>query len=153
MLYLDSSAIVKLVVHEPESADLVQAVQADPEIVASGLAWTEVMIAVRRAGRSTARAERVLEGIAFIPIDYGILHEAAALGKDLRTLDAIHLATALSLRPDVVTIITYDLRQAQAASELGLEVAMPGSTWVDKSMRPLVDLDDKDAVQRILDER
>jgi predicted nucleic acid-binding protein len=129
VLYLDSSAIVKLVVREPETADLVQAVQADPEIVSSGLAWTEVMIAVRRAGRSTARAERVLDGIALIPIDDGILHEAAALGpKDLRTLDAIHVATVLSLRPDVETMITYDVRQALVASALGLVVAMPGST-------------------------
>ena len=129
MLYLDSSAIVKLVVHEPETADLVQAVLVDPQIVSSGLAWTEVMIAVRRTGRSTARAKRVLDGIAFIPIDDGILHEAAALGpKDLRTLDAIHMATALSLRPDVVSIVTYDVRQARGASALGLEVAMPGST-------------------------
>lgn len=129
MLYLDSSAIVKLVVQEPETADLVQAVLVDPEIVSSGLAWTEVMIAVRRAGRSTARAEHVLEGIAFIPIDDGILHEAAALGpKDLRTLEAIHVATALSLRPDVETMITYDVRQALVASALGLVVATPGST-------------------------
>jgi predicted nucleic acid-binding protein len=134
VLYLDSSAIVKLVVHEPETADLVQAVLADPEIVSSGLAWTEVMIAARRAGRSTARAERVLDGIAFIPIDDGILREAAALGpKDLRTLDAIHVATALSLRPDVVTMITYDVRQALVASALGLVVAKPGSTL---PMRP-----------------
>ena len=132
MLYLDSSAIVKLVVNAPETADLVLAVQADPEIVSSSLAWTEVMIAVRRAGRSTARAERVLDGIALIPIDDGILHEAAALSpKNLRTLDAIHVATALSLRPDVATMITYDVRQAQIASALGLEVAMPGSLLTD----------------------
>jgi predicted nucleic acid-binding protein len=129
VLYLDSSAIVKLVVREPETADLVQVVLADPEIVSSGLAWTEVMIAVRRAGRSIARAERVLEGIAFTPIDDGILHEAAALGpKDIRTLDAIHVATALSLRPDVETMITYDVRQARAAFALGLDVRMPGAT-------------------------
>ena len=132
MLYLDASAIVKLVVREPETADLVLAVQADPEIVSSGLAWTEVMIAVRRAGRSTARAERVLDGIAFIPIDDGILHEAAALGpKDIRTLDAIHVATALSLLPDVETMITYDVRQALVASALGLGVAMPGASAPD----------------------
>jgi predicted nucleic acid-binding protein len=128
VLYLDSSAIVKLVVHEPESSDLIRTVRTDPEIVSSGLAWTEVVLATRRAGRSTGRAERVLDGIALVPIDEGILREAATLGpKDLRTLDAIHLATALSLRPDVGTMITYDLRQARAASALGLEVEMPGS--------------------------
>lgn len=129
MLYLDSSAIVKLVLREPETAELVQVVQAGPEVVSSNLAWTEVLIATRRAGRSTARAERVLESIALVPIDDGILREAAALGpKDLRTLDAIHLATVLSLSPDVGTMITYDVRQAHAASAHGLKVAMPGST-------------------------
>jgi uncharacterized protein len=127
VLYLDPSAIVKLVVQEPETSDLVQTVRADPEIVSSGLAWTEVVLATRRAGRSTSRAERVLDGIGLVPIDDGILREAVTLGpKDLRTLDAIHLATALSLRPDVGTMITYDVRQARAASALGLEVEMPG---------------------------
>lgn len=129
MLYLDSSAIVKLVVREPESAELVQALHADPDVVSSHIAWTEVVIATRRAGRSTARAERILDGIALVPIDDAILREAATLGpKDLRTLDAIHLATAVSLRPDVATVITYDVRQAHAASALGLEVWPPGAT-------------------------
>jgi predicted nucleic acid-binding protein len=117
-----------LVVDESETSNLIQAVRADPEIVSSGLAWTEVVLATRRAGWPTSRAERVLDGIALVPIDEAILREAATLGpKDLRTLDAIHLATTLSLRPDVGTMITYDGRQARAASAIGLEVAMPGS--------------------------
>ena len=129
MLYLDSSAIVKLVVSEPETAELVQALHTDPEVVSSHIAWTEVVIATRRAGRSAARAERILDGIALVPIDDAILREAATLGpKDLRTLDAIHLATALSLRPDVGPVITYDVRQAHAASARGLEVLTPGAT-------------------------
>jgi predicted nucleic acid-binding protein len=124
--YLDSSAIVKLVVREPETARLVEALRADPVVVSSHVAWTEVVIATRRAGRSTARAERILDGIALVPIDEAILREAATLGpKDLRTLDAIHLATAISLRPDVRTMITYDIRQSQAASALGLAVLTP----------------------------
>ena len=126
MRYLDSSAIVKLVVREPETARLVEALRADPVVVSSQVAWTEVVIATRRAGRSTARAERILDGIALVPIDEAILREAATLGpNDLRTLDAIHLATAISLRPDVRTMITYDIRQSQAASALGLAVLTP----------------------------
>ncbi len=126
MHYLDSSAIVKLVVREPETARLVEALREDPVVVSSHIAWTEVVIATRRAGRSTARAERILDGIALVPIDEGILREAATLGpKELRTLDAIHLATAISLRPDVRTMITYDIRQSQAASALGLAVLTP----------------------------
>jgi len=129
VLYLDSSAIVKLVVREPETAELVKAIHADPDVVSSHIAWTEVVIATRRAGRSTARAERILDGIALVPVDDAILRGAATLGpNDLRTLDAIHLATAVSLRPDVGTIVTYDVRQARAASALGLEVWAPGST-------------------------
>ena len=92
MRYLDSSAIVKLVVREPETARLVEALREDPVVVSSQVAWTEVVIATRRAGRSTARAERILDGIALVPIDEAILRDAATLGpKDLRTLDAIHL--------------------------------------------------------------
>jgi len=129
VLYLDSSAIVKLVVREPETAELVKAIHADPDVVSSHIAWTEVVIATRRAGRSTARAEGILDGIALVPVDDAILRGAATLGpNDLRTLDAIHLATAVSLRPDVGTIVTYDVRQARAASALGLEVWAPGST-------------------------
>jgi uncharacterized protein len=124
--YLDSSAIVKLVVREPETARLVEALRADPVVVSSHVAWTEVVIAIRRAGRSTARAERILDSIALVPIDEAILRGAATLGpKDLRTLDAIHLATAISLRPDVRTMITYDIRQSHAASALGLDVLTP----------------------------
>ncbi len=126
MRYLDSSAIVKLVVREPETARLVEALREDPVVVSSQVAWTEVVIATRRAGRSTARAERILDGIALVPIDEAILRDAATLGpKDLRTLDAIHLATAISLRPDVGTMITYDVRQSRAASALGLAVLTP----------------------------
>lgn len=126
MRYLDSSAIVKLVVREPETARLVEALRADPVVVSSHVAWTEVVIATRRAGRSTARAERILDSIALVPIDEAILREAATLGpKDLRTLDAIHLATAISLRPDVRTMITYDIRRSEAASALGLAVLTP----------------------------
>ena len=128
MLYLDSSAIVKLVLREPETAELVKAIRADPDVVSSHIAWTEVVIATRRAGRSTARVERILDGIALVPVDDAILRGAATLGpKDLRTLDAIHLATALSLRPDLTTVVTYDVRQAEAASAQGLDVLTPGA--------------------------
>jgi uncharacterized protein len=128
VLYLDSSAIVKLVSREPETADLVRAVRADPSLVSSALTWTEVLRAVRRVHGSTARAESVLGGIALIPIDDGILRSAARLAPTtLRTLDAIHLATVLSLGEDVSTLVTYDDRLAEAASEVGVDVMTPGA--------------------------
>jgi predicted nucleic acid-binding protein len=126
VIYLDSSAIVKLIAVEAESAALVETVRADPAVVSSALAWTEVVRAVRRARGSVARARRVLEGIALAPIDEGILREAADLAPAaLRTLDAIHLATALSLREDLARLITYDERLAGAASSVGLRVDAP----------------------------
>ena len=128
MLYLDSSAIVKLVAREPESPALVEAVRADPAVISSSLAWAEVVRAVTRAGGRVARAHAVLEGIALVPIDDGIIREAAMLQpSELRTLDAIHLATALSLGGELSALVTYDGRLAEAATTAGIEVATPGA--------------------------
>lgn len=128
MLYLDASAIVKLVVREPETPAVVAAIAADPEAVSSALAWTEVVRAARRARVRVARAEAVLERIGLVPVDEGILRAAAELRPPaLRTLDAIHLATALSLREDLAALVTYDARLAQAGAASGLQVLTPGA--------------------------
>jgi uncharacterized protein len=125
--YLDSSAIVKLVAREPETGHLVDAVRADSDVVSSELAVTEVVRAVARAGGGVARANAVLDGIALVPIDEAILRDAAELKPaSLRALDAIHLATALSLRRDLESVITYDRRLAEAATRAGLTVMSPG---------------------------
>ena len=127
MLYLDSSAVVKIVSREPETADMVRLVRADPSLVSSALAWTEVVRVVRRVRGNTARAEGVLSGIALVPIDDGIIRSAATLAPpSLRTLDAIHLATVLSLGADVSHLVTYDDRLAGAAGEAGIDVIAPG---------------------------
>jgi len=128
VLYLDSSAIVKLVAREPETPALVEAVRADPAVVSSALAWTEVVRAVRRARGRVARAQQVLDGIALVPIDEGTLRAAGDLAPaGLRTLDAIHLATALSLGEDVTGLVTYDERLAEAAAAVGIDVIAPGA--------------------------
>lgn len=127
MLYLDPSAIVKLVSREPETLDLVREVREDPALVSSALAWAEVIRAIRRAGGSQTRAERVLSGIGLVPIDDGIIRSAAALTPvTLRTLDTIHIATALSIRADVSQLVTYDDRLASAAAAAGIDVISPG---------------------------
>lgn len=126
MLYLDSSAIVKLVVREPGSSALVEAVTADPDVVSSALAYTEVMRANRRVGGPARRAEQVLRSIAFVPVDQAILREAARIEPtSLRTLDAVHLASALSLRPDVDAFVSYDARLSRAAAMAGLTARTP----------------------------
>jgi predicted nucleic acid-binding protein len=129
MLYLDSSAIVKLIAPEPETAALVEMLRTDSEAISSALARVEVLRAVRRVGSSperTSRAQEVLDRIALVPIDDDILHDAARLApRGLRTLDAIHLATALMLSPDLESVITYDTRLSDAAVEAGLAAAAP----------------------------
>jgi uncharacterized protein len=128
VLYLDSSAIVKLVASEPETAALVAAVREDPSLISSALAWTEVVRAVQRGRGNAARAERVLEGIALVPVDDGVIRAAASLRPTtLRTLDAVHVATALSLGDDVSHLVTYDERLTKAAKDAGINVIAPGS--------------------------
>ena len=129
MLYLDSSAIVKLVAPEPETASLVEALRSDPHTISSALARVEVMRALMRAGATADRVSRaaaILERIALVPIDADILGRAADLQPpDLQTLDAIHLATALLLRQDIAGVVTYDARLAGAAAAADVTVFAP----------------------------
>lgn len=127
MLYLDSSGIVKLVERESESAALIEVVRSAPALTSSALARAEVLRAIRRVRGSAARAEGALDAIALVPVDEGIIRTAAELDPvTLCTLDAIHLATALSLGSDISGLVTYDGRLARAATEAGLEVIAPG---------------------------
>jgi predicted nucleic acid-binding protein len=129
LLYLDSSALVKLVVREAESDALRAFVAARAAAVTSAVAVTEVGRAVRRLSPRRGLADRarlVLDGVALLAVDLEILDRAAALAPaELRTLDAIHVASALSLRPDLLAFVTYDDRQRAAARRAGLPVAAP----------------------------
>lgn len=129
LLYLDSSAIVKLVVSEDETAALVDFLAGWPERVSSALAHVEVLRAVARAGEEEPahrRAEEVLARISLIRIDDPVLSIASRLEPpELRTLDAIHLATALSVVEDLGGFVTYDGRMSGALSEAGMEALAP----------------------------
>lgn len=129
LLYLDSSAIVKLVVRELETTALLALLEEWSGRVSSVLARVEVLRALRRARASVAdyrRAELVLARLGFVRLDDEILAAAAALDPaDLRTLDAIHLATALSVRDELAAIVTYDQRLAEAATGARVEVWAP----------------------------
>jgi predicted nucleic acid-binding protein len=128
LLYLDSSALVKLVVAEPETAALLQFLRGWPHRVSSALARVEIARAVRRTTTGTAvrrRAARVLARIALVRIDDPVLAAAArVLPPSLRTLDAIHLATARSLE-ELAGIVTYDGRLARAAARSRVKVFSP----------------------------
>ena len=125
--YVDSSAIVKLVVREPESAALRRFLRRRAPLVVSGLARTEVTRAVRSLGaEALRRADQVLARFELVRVTDRILAAAGALEPSgLRTLDAIHLATASYFGTTLVHVITYDGRMADAARTLGMTVAAP----------------------------
>jgi predicted nucleic acid-binding protein len=127
-LYLDSSAFVKLVVEETESV-AVRAYLAsrDARRVSSALLRTESLRAVRHLGPDARAAVREgLRRVDLIGIDDRILDAAGTLEPlVLRTLDAIHLATAMAVGDDLEAIVTYDERMIEAARLLGLSTATP----------------------------
>jgi len=131
VLYVDSSALVKLVLVEPESAAMFGLFRADAGRLASALAQLELLRAVSRADPRTSCRERaldVLRTVSLMQIDGAVLDDAVKLGPPtLRSLDAIHLATALLVASDLDGFVTYDSRLAEAAGKLGLPVLSPGS--------------------------
>jgi predicted nucleic acid-binding protein len=130
LLYLDSSALVKLVLPEAETAALLTSLEAWPARVTSELAVVEVLRAARRASMEpglTQRAEEVLAGVHLLKIDTDLLGWAARLEpRSLRSLDAVHLASALSLGDDLGAIAIYDGPLTAAAAASGLRVLAPG---------------------------
>ena len=100
-----------------------------PEYVSSALLAVESLRACARYGAAYAREARVwLEGVALLAMDDQVLDEAASLEPaTLRSLDALHLATALSIRDDLGAFFTYDKRLAEAAEAHGLLVTSPAS--------------------------
>lgn len=126
--YVDSSALVKLVVDEEESAALQSFLDRAGTLYASALARTEVPRAARRSRepRSPARAHLVVDELDLVELDEELLFDAATVGDaGLRTLDAIHLATARALRDDLDAVVTYDVRLATAAEAEGFRVESP----------------------------
>jgi len=126
--YLDTSALVKLVVAEPESAALrAWAVERTSPLVTSDLARTELLRAVRRAAPDRLRlAREVLDALVLVTLAASDYEQAARLDPiELRTLDALHLAAALRLGDDLEGIVAYDARLGRAAGGLGLAVVAP----------------------------
>jgi predicted nucleic acid-binding protein len=126
--YLDTSALVKLVIDEAESAALVDWLSAaDREPVTSDLARTELVRAVRRwAPEQAVAATQVLEAVTVIALATSTFDAAARLDPvELRSFDALHLAAALELGDDLEAFVTYDDRQADAVRAYGVEVVEP----------------------------
>jgi predicted nucleic acid-binding protein len=123
---LDSSAFVKLVLPEPETPALHAALQGVSRLVASEILEVEVLRATRRGGGDTAVARAQLAAVRLLPLNGAIRVVASDLNPHtVRSLDAIHLATALSLGDRLDLLFTYDEHMVSAAGEAGLDVEAP----------------------------
>ncbi len=127
--YAESSALVKMALSEPESMALRESIHGVDRLVTSELAVTEVSRAALREGESAgARARAALLGIEMVPVDRPVLERAAQIEpRTLRSLDAIHVATALALESPDVVFFSYDRRTIEAAEANGLTVSSPGA--------------------------
>jgi predicted nucleic acid-binding protein len=128
-VYLDASALVKLVIDEPESDALRRYVRGGHVVVTSEIAMVEVRRAVRLSNPSSQTSEdtrALLDEAWLVELDVGLMEQAALIGPPrLRTVDAIHLATALQIEPD--EFLAYDHPLLAAAAAAGLSVASPGA--------------------------
>lgn len=126
--YLDTSALVKLLVREVETSSLRRHLRRWPRRSSAALTRVELIRTINRAGLSQLlpQARRQLLAIHLIRLDDQLLDRAAELDPPgLRSLDAIHLAAALSLGSDLAALITYDQRMTVAAEALSLPVMSP----------------------------
>jgi uncharacterized protein len=129
LAYVDTSAFVKVVLGEVEAPALRTELGKWEGAVASRLLRAEAIRACARYGHSFADlAREALNAVALVPVDDAVLDAAATVQPpELRTLDALHLATALSLGDDLGAMLVYDTRLASAAERAGLPVLAPGA--------------------------
>lgn len=130
MIYLDSSALMKLVRTEAETADLIEWLDAQQTeyAVTSELGRIEVFRAARRAGpAAVAEAHSVIGDLDLVPLNGTVQDLACDIGvAQLRTLDAIHLASAVLIRSALSAFVAYDHRLVDTARSLDLPVVAPG---------------------------
>jgi predicted nucleic acid-binding protein len=136
VFYADTSALVKLVRRERETNALLTYLDG-ADLVSSELVLTEIPRAIRRAAALDpsfllepllSRSGELIDALALRPVDCHILLGAGALAEPaLRALDAIHIASAVSLSP-VDAFVSYDDRQTAAARLAGLRTMTPVET-------------------------
>ncbi|WP_053721488.1 type II toxin-antitoxin system VapC family toxin [Saccharothrix sp. NRRL B-16348] len=130
MIYLDTSALAKLVRTEAETSALRAWLddRAGTRLVSSSLARVELIRAVRAEGDEAIRqATLILVELDQMTMTMDLLDAAGALPLPLKSLDAIHLASALRLRVDLDAFVAYDKRLLTAADQMGLPIASPGT--------------------------
>ncbi len=130
MIYLDSSALVKLAITEPESAVLARWLAERPNLVrvSSSLIRVEVPRAIWRADPAALQeAYQVIRRTREVRLTDDVLARAARLRPAaLRAFDAVHLASALAIRPHLEAFVAYDKTLLLAAQAVGIRTASPG---------------------------
>jgi predicted nucleic acid-binding protein len=131
VIYLDSSALLKLLHREAESEALGRwlSAQAGTPVLSSALAKVEVIRACRRVDAAALpAAQALLAGLDIVPLSSAVIDQAADVGgTTLRSLDAIHLASALSIGGDLSAFVAYDHRLSDAAVVAGLQLVAPSA--------------------------
>jgi predicted nucleic acid-binding protein len=129
LIYLDSSALVKLVLNEPETGALRDWLRGatDAGRITSEISWVEVLRVCRRTNDNELPTARgLLAALDFVQLTTELLETATRIDPPvLRSLDAIHLASALSIRDEISAFITYDRRLIAAAENTGLVAVAP----------------------------
>lgn len=124
--YVDSSALVKLVLDEADAAAMRRWYVEAERVVSSVIGLIETRRAVARKVDAPAHVNRILRTVTTLDLDGAIAAVASrAAPVGLRTLDAIHLATALAIGSELEAFVTYDDRLADAARAVGLPVVRP----------------------------
>lgn len=124
--YVDASAITKLVVHEPESDAMLRWYVETERVASSRIGVIETRRAAARSLQDPSRVDAVLRSFTILEIDDVVTRSASTIEpRALRTLDAIHVATALALGSELDAFVTYDDRLAAAARAAGLPVVRP----------------------------
>lgn len=126
--YLDTSVAMRIILgHSAEAAEWFDGTTGSEvdRVVSSRLLRTEITRVLRREGLPVLDRDQIIDHIDIIPVDHAVLNEAEAIISHIRTLDAIHLASALRSGLDDLTIVTHDKTMATVAEQLGFAVYDP----------------------------
>jgi predicted nucleic acid-binding protein len=133
MIYMDTSALTKLLIAEPQTPELrtwlTAQIDAGDSAATSSLGRVELMRTVARYGEpgQSDRARYLLEGLDILPLTEPMMALAESIGPpSLRSLDAIHLAAAAYFEQELTAFVTYDHRLLNGCRDIGLTTASPG---------------------------
>lgn len=127
--YMDTSVLLRIILgHSGAAAEwFEERIRADDDLVTSRLAQLETIRVLRREGIEPDLGTEIFDRMTLLSVDDELLDEAGALVRHIKSLDAIHLASAQRVGADDITVITHDQAMLRTAEELGFSVHDPVS--------------------------